>query len=261
MPQAFACLLAVVGLCWAAFSASTHSQAADPELLAEPMLTALGGRAAWARLTNTVNDSQQNRLTEPAVVRSMITMDFTRPRFRIETTGPGLHLIRVVDGERHWRLTREGTIEPVPANVLEEDRRWYAGHVYRTLHRIAARDRALTLAAGRDGRLDVHEAGARIAWFALDVRGEPYAFGAHQDDVGSISGPWDFEQNGIRHPVWVSRPDGSWRAMVKGLKINVPLNDKLFAQPDAARERRKSAWPVSNPGNEPSLQWPMTPRP
>jgi hypothetical protein len=158
-------------------------------------------------------------------------MDFERPRFRIETTGPDLHLIRVIDGDRHWRLTREGRIEPVPADVLAEDRRWYAGHVYRTIHRIARRDPALRLALGADGRLEVHEAGKRIFWFRLDVRGEPHAFGAHDDDVGSACGPWEFSAGGIRQPLWVTNRDGTWRAMVKSLEVNVPLTDDLFARP------------------------------
>jgi hypothetical protein len=40
----------------------------------------VGGRARWAVLTHTRNDSQQDRLDEPKVVRAVITLDFTRPR-------------------------------------------------------------------------------------------------------------------------------------------------------------------------------------
>jgi len=72
----------------------------------EQMLAAIGGRAAWAGLSNTINDSQQNRLEEPTVVRSVITMDFTRQRFRVVTTAPDIRVIRAIDGDRNWRLTR-----------------------------------------------------------------------------------------------------------------------------------------------------------
>ena len=209
----------------------TRQQSDSAEAFAERMLAAIGGRAAWARTTNTINDSQQNRAGEPTVVRAVITMDFTRPRFRIEITGTNLHVIRVIDGDRNWRLTRAGTIEAVPDTILAEDLRWYAGHVYRTLHRVAARDPALTLAVNQRGRLEVYERGTRIAWFAVDARGEPYAFGAHGDDVGSISGPWEFERGGIRHPTWVSSPDGTWRAAVRSLEPNVRLDEALFARP------------------------------
>ena len=212
-------------------ASGAESVVESAEQRAERMLAALGGRAAWAAARNTVNDSLQYRLVEPTVVRAVITMDFTQPRFRIETTAPNLRVVRVVDGDRHWRLTREGRVEPVPADTLAEDRRWYAAHVYRTLHRVAARDPAVSLATTGSDRLAVLEGGKRIAWYALDARGEPYAFGAHEDEVGSICGPWAFERGGLRHPTWVARPDGSWRAQVQELAVNVPLEPVLFEQP------------------------------
>lgn len=203
----------------------------DAELRAERMLNVLGGRAAWASLVNTVNDSQQNRLQEPTVVRAVISMDFEHPRFRIDTTAPGLRLVRVVDGEAHWRLNRDGRIEDVPADTLAADRLWYQAHVYRTLHRIAARDPRLALREAPPDRLEVLEGGRRIAWYALDAIGEPYAFGAHDDDLGSLCGPWEFGAGGIRHPVWVSSRDGSWRAKLVALSVNVELDDRLFRRP------------------------------
>jgi hypothetical protein len=124
--------------------------------LAERMLSALGGREAWARAKSTVNDSRQDWDGEPPVLRVVITMDFERPRIRIETWGKDLHLIRVVDGDKHWRLSREGTIEPVSGQTVAVDRKFWAGHVYRTLHRVAARDPAISLAVGREGRLEVN---------------------------------------------------------------------------------------------------------
>jgi hypothetical protein len=157
-------------------------------------------------------------------------------RFRIETTGPNLHLIRVIDGDGNWRKTSEGRIEPVPDQIVEEDREWYAGHVYRTIHRVAHRDPALQLPVGKDGRLEVRENGKRIAWFKLDSRGEPYAFGAHGNDVGSECGPWEFQEAGIRSPLWVSSADGTWRAMIKSLSVNARMGDELFIQPPVNSE-------------------------
>ncbi len=214
-----------------ATAAAASASANEAERLADRMLSALGSRAAWANTRNTVNDSRQDWDGEPPELRVVITMDFARPRLRIETRGKDLHLIRVIDGEKHWRLSREGTIEPVSAETLAVDRRFYAGHIYRTLHRIAARDPALKLAVGREGRLEVHEAGTRIAWYALDRRGQPYLYGAHDDETGAIFGPWELEEAGIRHPAWVTRDGGKWRAMLKRLEVNVPLDDSLFAPP------------------------------
>ena len=214
---------------------NASTSAPEAERLADRMLAALGGRAAWASVKNTVNDSRQDWDGEPPELRVVITMDFERPRLRIETRGKDLHLIRVIDGENHWRLSRDGKIEPVAAEVVKIDRRFYAGHVYRTLHRIAARDPALKLALGREGRLEVHEAGTRIAWYALDRSGQPYLYGAHDDETGGIFGPWEHEVSGIRHPVWVTRDGGKWRAMLKRLEVNVPLGEEVFARPAVAR--------------------------
>ena len=221
-------LVLLVG--WVA--APSAALANSAEAAVERMLQALGGRAAWARVTNTVNDSQQNILVEPAVLRVVITMDFERPRVLIDTTAPGLHVARAMNGDRHWRRNRAGELGPIPDDVLADDRRFHAGHVYRTLSRLARRDPALRVAFGQDGRLEVHESGARIAWYLLDVRGEPYRYGAHGDDTGSVFGPWDRVQDGIHHPAWVSRPDGSWRAMLKELRVNVPLSDAVFERPE-----------------------------
>ena len=214
------------------FFAAPHAAAdASAEQTAERMLAALGGREAWARAKSTVNDSRQDWDGEPPQLRVVITMDFERPRVRIETRGKDLHLVRVLDGDKHWRLSREGRIEPVSDQTVAVDRKFWAGHVYRTLHRIAARDPAIRLATGKEGRLEVHEAGKRVAWYALDRSGQPYLYGAHEDEVGSIFGPWEHEVDGIRHPVWVTRDGGKWRAMLKRLEVNVPLTEATFARP------------------------------
>ena len=224
-------VLACASIVVLVLAATSSAAAADAEALAERMLAALGGRAAWAATTNTVNDSQQTWDGEPPLLRVVITMDFERPRLRIETRGEKLHLIRVIDGERDWRMTREGTIAPVSAETLAIDRRFYQGHVYRTLHRIAKRDPAIRITVGKDRRLEVHEGVMRIAWYALDRSDQPYRYGAHDDDTGSIFGPWESQGTTIRHPVWVARDDGKWRAMLKKLDVNVPLEEKLFARP------------------------------
>ena len=136
-------LLLVLSLLLATAPAAATAPVAEADRLADRMLAALGGRAAWANVKNTINDSRQDWDGEPPELRVVITMDFERPRLRIETRGKDLHLIRVIDGDRHWRLSREGKIEPVSAETVKGDQRFYAGHVYRTLHRIAARDPAL----------------------------------------------------------------------------------------------------------------------
>lgn len=205
--------------------------AASADATVEKMLTALGGRGVWAATTSTMNDSQQNRAVDPAVVRALIWLDFAAPRFRIETRGPDFTTVRVIDGERSWRRLRDGKIEAVPAELYAEEMLWYGAHVYRSIHRLAARDPKLSTRLGKDGRLEVFEDGKRLIWFKLDPRGEPYAFGQRDDDAGSICGPWEFVTGGLKHPIWVSRPDGTWRANLKGLELNPKLGPALLARP------------------------------
>lgn len=225
-------LLALSALALPVLADEHRARDAEAEALVTRMLDAIGGREAWAALRNTINGSQQNRVDEPTEVYSLITMDFERPRFRIETTAPGLHLARVIDGERSWRHGRDGKIIDVEEDFYADEMRWYASHLYRTIHRIAARDPALSLAVGEQGRLEVYEGDQRIRWFQLDARGVPYRFGSFDDDVGGICGPWDFVQDGIHHPTWVSNADGTWRASIQALAVNVPLRDHVFARPD-----------------------------
>ena len=222
----------MVGLTAVLVSPLAYARNTSAEALADKMLDRLGGRVAWAGLKNTINGSQQNRAGEPTVVYAVITMDFEQPRFRIETTAQDLHLIRVIDTNNNWRLNRAGKIEDVPADRVKDDMRWYAAHLYRTIHRVAARDPELSLGIGENGRLEIFAGDQRILWLELDAKGEPYAFGFWDDDTGSLSGPWDFVKDDIHHPRWVSSSDGTWRAAVQALDVNVPLHDSTFVRPD-----------------------------
>lgn len=215
--------------------------------LTEKMFATIGGRAAWAAARSTINVSTQHRAEEPTTVRVTITIDFVQPRFRIETQGRDLHLVRGVDGERHWRLTRAGTIEPLPEAMLQEDRRWHAAHIYRTLHRIAARDPALALKVDAAGRLEVREGQQRLIWLALDARGEPFAFGAHDDEAGTVFGPWLPNAAGLPHPAWVTRPDGRWRAVLERLVVNPELQPDWFARPEAGAAAARTNGPSPAP--------------
>jgi hypothetical protein len=225
---------------WATPPAGEGGPAADAvaQKRLDALLATLGGRATWAALRGLRNDSQQNRIEQPSVARSVIGIDFLQSRFRIDTRAEGLRLVRVVDGGRHWRLARSGAVEPIPPDTLAQDRRWFAGHVYRTLHRLAAQDAALSVRAVAPRRLEVFEgAGSsaqRLAWFDLDAAHEPYAFGAHDDNEGTLCGPWAFVEKGLHHPVWTARRDGSWRAWLRALEIDPVWPARHFDEPGTA---------------------------
>lgn len=211
---------------------ATASAAAVPDdaahALAERMLEALGGRARWAAVRTLRNDSQQNRITEPRVVRAVIHLQLAPLAVRIDTTAPGLRLARAVLGHQHWRIGRDGRTLPIPDEVLADDRQWLATHIYRTIARVAARDPALTLQQPQPQRLEVWQDGALLIWLLLDAAGEPYRFGRGGDDAGTLCGPWAFESGGIRHPVWTSNRDGTWRAWLRELVVNADMPATLW---------------------------------
>lgn len=202
--------------------------AGGAEQQVERLLEATGGRSAWAAVRSSRNEAMQYRPADPVVVRAIIHLDFEKPRFHIETLADSLRLVRVIDHEKHWRIDRQGAVVPVTNETLAADRRWYAAHVYRTIHRLAQRDPALTPRQAKDGRLEIVENAARLAWFKLDARGEPYAFGAHDDDAGTLCGPWTVSAGGIRHPAWTTSADGTFRAQIVRLSINPVLRDSMF---------------------------------
>jgi hypothetical protein len=208
----------------------------DAEKQAEFLLWATGGRPAWASVTNTVVYSDQYRKDDGTPVGAVSTIDYREARLRIDTTGPHLQAIRIIDseGDRSWRLNAQGKLEKVAEDTLARDLRRYTAQVYRTMHRIAARDTRLKLATGKNGSLEVYDGNNRIAWYQLDARGQPYAMGANDDNVGVICGPWELEKSGIHYPLWVARPDGSWRATLKSLVVDTHIDEKMFTPSFAA---------------------------
>ena len=214
-------------------SASTTLASEEGDELAQQMLERLGGKSKWAALKNTINGSMQYRSTAPTAVYAVITMDFTKPRIRFDTTATDINLIRVINGSSSWRISWSGQVEDLPAESLEQDLAWYQAHLYRTIHRIAIEDPKLTLKVSNTNQLDVFSGESRLIWFRLTQDAEPYAFGVRDDENGSLSGPWIVERNGIRHPAWVSSHDGTWRAAIRSLEINVPLHDSTFRRPES----------------------------
>jgi hypothetical protein len=233
MIRTMLCFAAMVGV-WP--SAAVAATVSDADLLAEHLLWGIGGRSAWASVTNTILYSDQYRQSDGTAVGAVSTIDYQRSRLRIDITGASLQQTRIMDseGDRNWRLDQQGRPVKVAEDPLARDLSRYTGHVYRTLQRIAVRDPKLRLATGRNGSLEVHEGGTRIAWYLVDARGEPYAMGAYDDNVGVICGPWELEKRGVRYPTWVSRPDGSWRATLKSLAVDTHIDEELFTPALAA---------------------------
>ena len=186
-----------------------------------------------AALRNTTNSSLQYRATAPTEVLSTITMDFEEPRFRVETTGPGVYLVRVINGDNSWRISWDGKVTDLPDERYRDDLLWYEAHIYRTLARISRRDPELQVRQTDKTRLEVYSGEKRLLWLALNADAEPYAYGFHDDDKGSLCGPWSLVTQGIHQPSWVSSSDGTWRATARAVHFNVSLHEATFSRPES----------------------------
>ena len=71
-----------------------------------------------------------------------------------------------------------------------DDVRWWEAHAYRTIVRLARKDAALNVSLAADGRLEIHRTdGVRLVWYRMNAAGEPIAFGAWDNERGTVFGP------------------------------------------------------------------------
>lgn len=198
----------------AAALASPAARAAEPDTagaaLAEELLVAMGGREAWAGVRFMHVEAVHDDLAIRDPFTNKIWNDFTRFRVRFEARNAALDSRRAVEGETGWRW-REGRQQPLSPEQVEGERRWWEANIYRTLHRIAARDPDLSFRAAAPRRLEVFLAdGRRLNWFLLSPRGEPVLFGTWTSEAGTVFGP--LSSNGtIKYPRWGGRHDGDFR--------------------------------------------------
>lgn len=194
---------------------ATPSTAADAAPSAETrrdaLLDAMGGAAVWretigVRITAT-HYSTQTRLP----YRNVIWNDFRRFRLRIEASNRELVRVFDYDGDAGWR--DDGVnVTPIAAARVADERAWWSANVYRTLHRLALPDPALSVHLLEPDRLAVLEQGrGLIAWFRLNAEGEPLQFGTQADAPGTTFGPLAAHVGGARYPRWGTDASGGWR--------------------------------------------------
>lgn len=100
----------------------------------------------------------------------------------------------------------------IAAAAVADERAWWSANVYRTLHRLALPDPALSVRLLEPDRLAVIEQGrGLLAWFRLNAGGEPLQFGTQADAPGTTFGPLAAHAGGARYPRWGTDATGSWR--------------------------------------------------
>jgi hypothetical protein len=192
-------------------SPSTATTEPTAQQRGDALLAAMGGASVWRRIVGARIAATHYSATIAGPYRNVIWNDFTRFRVHIDARNADLVSVRGYDGDRALRDNGRG-IAPVPASFVEQERRWWHTNVYRTLHRLASADPRLAVRLLAPDRLAVLEDGERlIAWFKLNVAGEPVLFGTEADAPGTLFGPLDTHVSGARFPRWGGAPDGSWR--------------------------------------------------
>jgi hypothetical protein len=190
----------------------------------DALLEAMGGRAAWAAARGYAVEARHLLATEPSPIANRILLDFRAPRVRIESARPSGTIVRILDHGRGWRLAPEGARQLTQAEV-EDDRRFWTGNVYRTLHRLAARARELSVEAATDERILVRQQGEPLIWYRLNAAGEPVAFGPGADPAGTIFGPL-VRFGPLEFPAFSVRDGGRWRALIDRFVVDPDLSDE-----------------------------------
>lgn len=181
---------------------------------AERLLTAMGGRDAWAKVNFVHVEAVHDQLNIRDPFTNRIWNDFTQPRVRFEAKNDTIDRRRVIaDGVGHY--SRDGVVRELTAQEVADELKWWEANLYRTLHRLALNDPALTPKAVGDYRLEIFQAdGKRLNWFLLNQRGEPHQFGSGDSEQGSGMGP-PASNGTVKYPSWGVVPDGSWRYVIK----------------------------------------------
>lgn len=193
----------------------------------ERLLAAMGGREAWRgatgyRVASVIEASGQPRR------ESTVWVDFARERTRTEARAPGSLRVTLLDGGKVVRRF-DGDTSPPPAGVVLGEREWWRANLYRTLHRLAANDPALT-AYLTEKRLVMMDKGEPLLWLRLSPDGRPVATGSDFGGAGTALGPLR-TFGAVRVPSTSSRDEGRWTATVSEFQLNPDLSAVSFTQP------------------------------
>lgn len=175
------------------------------------LLQAMGGASVWRQIVGARIAATHYSTEVARPYRNVIWNDFARFRLHIDARNADLMSVRGYDGDLGRRDNGRDVVAIAPERVADE-RRWWHANVYRTLHRLARADPALSVRMLAPDRLAVYEDGQRLmAWFRLNQADEPVLFGTEAGSPGTLFGPLVAHVSGARYPRWGGAPDGSWR--------------------------------------------------
>jgi hypothetical protein len=212
-----------------------HAQA-SAEQRRDALLDAMGGAAVWRQIIGARISATHYSTETRLPYRNVIWNDFRRFRLHIEASNSDLLRVFGYDGDVGWRDDGSAVTPIAPARIAAE-RAWWSANVYRTLHRLALPDPALSVRLIEGDRLAVIEEGrGLLVWFRLNARGEPLQIGTDETAPGTTFGPLATHISGARYPRWGSDSTASWRYEVHDAEFSSrALVMPPLPQPRAAR--------------------------
>lgn len=208
-------ILAAIG---AFFFLISPTAAADPDAArkaAGHLVAAMGGAEAWSGARGLVIRARHWEADLDAPYDNLIQMSLDEPRMRFEGDNAVMKRRRAVVGDAGWGVSEVRELGPMTAEQVAGDLLWWEAHAYRTIGRLARGDASLTPKLAADGRLELYRPdGVRVVWYRLNALGEPVAFGAWDNDAGTVFGPLVESEGGVKLPAWVASADGAFRAVI-----------------------------------------------
>lgn len=194
---------------------------------ADRLVAAMGGPEAWSKARGLVIRARHWESDLPAPYNNLIQMALDAPRMRFEGDSETMKRRRAVIGETGWRVSEAREFGPMTPQQVSDDLRWWEAHAYRTIGRLARKDPTLIPRLHADGRLELYRPdGVRLVWYRLNPAGEPVAFGAWDNERGSVFGPLVDRGGGVKLPAFSVSADGAFRAVLVEATV-------LEAPPDA----------------------------
>ncbi len=211
-------LLAIAAF-FAALNLSTPSLAepnSDPgRAAADRLVAAMGGAEAWSKARGLRIHAKHWETENAAPYDNLILMSLDEPKMRFEAESATMKRYRAIANGKGWRISEVRPVGPMTPEQVADDLKWWEAHAYRNIGRLAKRDPALTPRLAADGRLELYRPdGVRLMWYRLNVAGEPIAFGAWDNESGTVFGPLAVREGGVKLPVWVASSSGDFRVNI-----------------------------------------------
>ena len=187
----------------------------DDWALADRLVEAMGGRANWLPLKGLSVRARHFETAVPEPYDNALFIALAEPRMRFEGRNATMKRVRVVVGDKGWRVSEASPLGPLSTAVVKSDLEWWETHVYRNVWRLAQRDPAILPRRHADGRLELYRPdGKRLMWYRLNMAGEPVGFGRFDSEsTATILGPLQDVEGGVRLPTFSSSSDGTFRAV------------------------------------------------